>query len=112
MTTVTYTAEEAVASAVALHQSLSLAEPGKLLTITYTASVYTKAGWRGVSIKAEARQISAGMAKVNRVLEIDGETPRGTMSRTGAHRQQYWGTGVAQREVGARKRLSACEVES
>ena len=112
MTTVQYTAAEAVEASVALHQSLRIADRPKILTITYTASVYTKAGWRSVTIKAEAEQISAGMAKVTRVLEIDGETPRGTMSRTGASRQQYWGTGVAQREIGGRKRLSACEVEA
>ena len=78
------------------------------MIIDYTASVYTPAGWRSVTIKADAEQISAGMARVTRVLAINGETPTGTMSRTGARRQEFWGTGAAKREVGARKRLSAC----
>ena len=82
------------------------------LTIEYNASVYTPAGWRNVTIRAEAERISAGMARVTRVAAINGETPAGTMSRTGARRQQYHGTGVAKREVGARKRLSACAILS
>jgi hypothetical protein len=81
-----------------------------MITITYTASVYTPAGWRSVTVTAEADQTSAGMATVTRVTAIDGEEPAGTMSRTGARRQQFHGTGVAAREVGARKRLSACSV--
>ena len=80
------------------------------LTIEYSTSVYTPAGWRNVTIRAEAERISAGMARVARVLAIDGEAPSGTMSRTGARRQEYHGTGVAKREVGARKRLSACDI--
>ena len=80
------------------------------LTIEYNASVFTPAGWRNVTIRAEAERISAGMARVTRVVAIDGETPSGTMSRTGARRQEYRGTGVAEREVGARKRLSACDI--
>lgn len=80
------------------------------MKIEYTASVFTPAGWRGVTIAADAERISAGMARVLAVLAIDGETPAGTMSRTGARRQQFSGSGVAAREVGARKRLSACNV--
>lgn len=80
------------------------------MIIEYKASVHTPAGWRGVTIRAEARPVSAKMAEVVSVLAIDGEEPRGTMSRTGARRQEFWGDGVAKREAGARKRLSACEV--
>ena len=80
------------------------------MKIEYTASVFTPAGWRGVTIAADAERISAGMARVLAVTAIDGETPAGTMSRTGARRQQFSGSGVAAREVGARKRLSACSV--
>jgi hypothetical protein len=49
------------------------------------------------------------MAKVVKDTAIDGEAPTGTMSRTGAKRQQFWGHGIAEREVGAKKRLSSCE---
>ena len=80
------------------------------MTIKYNASVYTQAGWRGVTIKAMAEQISKGMAQVLEVLEIDGEAPVGYTSRTGAKRQKYHAAGVAEREVGAKKRVSACEV--
>ena len=82
------------------------------MQIKYSASVFTPAGWRNVTILADAEKISAGMAQVNAVREIDGETPTGTMSRTGARRQQYHGSGVAAREVGARKRLSSCVIVS
>ena len=80
------------------------------MIIDYKSSVYTPAGWRSVTIRARAEQISPAMARVTEVLTIDGETPSRTMSRTGAERQEYWGTGTAAREIGARKRLSACEV--
>jgi len=80
------------------------------MIIMYTASVYTAAGWRSVDVTARAEQISAGMARVTEVIAINGETPCGSMSRTGARRQEFWGTGLAQREVGSRKRLSACSM--
>lgn len=80
------------------------------LTITYTASVFTPAGWRSVRITATADRISAGMARVTAVTAIDGDKPTCGMSRTGAKRQTYNGAGIAQREIGARKRLSACQV--
>lgn len=81
------------------------------LTISYSASVFTPAGWRSVNITAKAEKISAGMARVSQVLSIDGEEPTGYTSRTGAKRQTYNARGVALREVGARKRLSACTVQ-
>lgn len=79
-------------------------------TIRYNASVFTPAGWRGVEITAEARRISPKMLEVVRVTAIDGEEPTGYTSRTGAKRQTYNAKGVAQREVGARKRASSCRV--
>jgi hypothetical protein len=82
------------------------------MLISYNASVFTPAGWRGVRIQARAERTSQGMAKILEVLTIDGETPHYGQSRTGARRQTYNGSGVAQREVGARKRLSACIVEA
>jgi len=80
------------------------------IIISYTSSVSTAAGWRSIDIVAEATKISAGMAQVLKVIGVNGETPKNTQSRTGARRQQFSGTGVAQREIGARKRLSACKV--
>lgn len=82
------------------------------LTITYNASVFTAAGWRSVAITAQAEKVSAGMAKVTKVTAIDGEAPAYDMSRTGANRQKYNGKGVAEREVGAKKRLSACTLSA
>ena len=80
------------------------------MQISYNASVFTPAGWRGVTITAEAEQTSKAMATVTKVIAIDGEDPHYGMSRTGANRQKYNGKGIAEREVGARKRLSSCTV--
>lgn len=81
-----------------------------MITITYTTSVLTAAGWRPVTICAEAEKMSAAMARVVRVLTIDGNEPTGYTSRTGANRQRYNAAGIARREVGTRKRISACKV--
>ena len=77
-------------------------------TISYTASVYTPAGWRSVTIQALAEKISAKRAKVVEVIEIDNEKPKGYTSRTGAKRQTYHAAGIALREVGKVKILSCC----
>lgn len=81
------------------------------MKIAYTSSVQIAAGgWRSVRIVATADRLSPGMARVLAVETIDGDEPTRGMSRTGARRQEYDGRWVARREVGARKRLSACEV--
>jgi len=81
------------------------------IQIRYTTSVFTAAGWRSVTITANAVPNKTGkMARVTEVTAIDGEVPKGTMSRTGAKRQAYNGKSIALREQGANKRLSACEV--
>jgi hypothetical protein len=82
------------------------------MIIRYKTSVFLPqmSEWRGVTITAEAEQVSKGMAVVTRVTEIDGEEPAGYISRTGARRQAYNARWVAQREVGKRKRLSACAI--
>lgn len=80
------------------------------MRIEYTASVFTAAGWRSVAITADAERVSDGMARVVAVTAIDSEDPRPGMSRTGARRQQFNGASIAAREVGARKRLSACNI--
>ena len=75
--------------------------------IKYTSSVKTPAGWREVTIKAEAEVVSAATVRVVKVIDIDGETPGYGMSRTGAKRQEYNGNYFAAQQVGARKRLSS-----
>ena len=80
------------------------------MKIEYSASVYTAAGWRSVTISADAEQISAGMARVDQVTAIDGAPPVGYTSRTGAKRQQYHAAGIAQREIGKRKRIGTCKI--
>lgn len=79
------------------------------MIVRYNTSVFTPAGWRSVTMTAEVEP-TGKMATVLKVLTIDGEEVKPTMSRTGAKRQQYHGTGIAQREEGKRKRLSACEI--
>ena len=78
--------------------------------IQYDASVFTAAGWRSVTITATAAQVSAGTARVEQVIEIDGAPPVGYTSRTGAKRQQYHAAGIALREIGKRKRISTCRI--
>jgi len=80
------------------------------MNIQYDASVYTAAGWRSVTITAAAAQISANMAQVEQVTAIDGAPPVGYTSRTGAKRQQYHAAGIAQREIGKRKRIGTCKI--
>lgn len=80
------------------------------ITISYNTGVFTPAGWRTVTVTAEAVQVSPGMAVVEKVLDIDGEEPRYGMSVTGARRQAFNGKAIALREINAKKRLSACNV--
>jgi hypothetical protein len=79
-----------------------------MITITYSSSVFTPAGWRSVTVTALAELLSAKRAKVVEVVDIDGEGNSGYASRTGAKRQQYNVGGTAKREVGAVKLLSKC----
>lgn len=82
----------------------------KTLVIEYNASVLVDAGWRSVTIKAEAKKTSEKMAVVTKVLAIDDKEPVGYTSRTGAKRQQYHAGGIAKREIDAKKRLSSCTI--
>ena len=87
----------------------------KSALIEYRTSVYVAAGWRGVIVNARATLSKTGrMATIDEVTAIDGETPARYMSRTGSRRQAYNGLSIAQREQGARKRVStliSCEVD-
>jgi hypothetical protein len=83
------------------------------LRITYSTSIKVPAGWRTVTVQAIAERISAGMAKVVKVELIDHDAPGYGQSRTGARRQEFNGKFWAEREIGAKKRissLSGCEV--
>lgn len=80
------------------------------ITIKYSTGVLVSAGWRQVTITAIAEKTSAKMAKVIEVTEIDGEAPDYGMSRTGAKRQEFNGHYLDRREMGAKKRLSACVI--
>lgn len=80
------------------------------IVIEYGSSIHVPAGWRSIWIRARAKRTSPKMAQVVEVLEIDGEEPVGSLSRTGANRQRYSANVVIEREVGARKRLGSCIV--
>lgn len=79
-----------------------------IITIDYSSSVLTAAGWRSVTIAAKAEKISEKRAKVVQVLMIDNEAPTYGQSRTGANRQKYNGLYFAEKEVGKIKILSKC----
>jgi hypothetical protein len=80
------------------------------MRISYDIGVSTPAGWRSVTILAEAEPLNDKMATVVNVVAIDGEKPDYKMSRTGARRQQFNGLYFAHSQVGKRKRLSNCTV--
>lgn len=80
------------------------------MLVEYKSSVLTPAGFRGVNIEAEVEKISEKRVSVVKVLRIDGEKVKANMSRTGAKRQAFWGTGAAAREEGKIKNLSACVI--
>lgn len=80
------------------------------MKIEYTASVMVPAGWRSITVTALVNRVSKAMAEVIEVVAIDGEAPTGWTSRTGAKRQTFNARGIAQREIGMRKRLSACSI--
>jgi hypothetical protein len=50
------------------------------------------------------------MVEVVEVTKIGGEDPVKSMSVSGSRRQSFNGISISQREVGAKKRLSACSI--
>lgn len=80
------------------------------MIIEYKTGVHTPAGWRSIDIRARVELTSPKMAKVVEVIEVDGQAPARHQSRTGAKRQAFSGTYIAQREIGATKRLSSCTI--
>ena len=81
-----------------------------MITITYTTAVYTPAGWRPETVTALATQLSPRRAEIIRVIDVGQNGNAGYASRTGANRQKYSVGGVAAREIGKIKNLSACEI--
>lgn len=80
------------------------------MMILYSVGAFTRAGWRQVSICAQAENTTPKMARVLYVVSIDGKPAMGWHSRTGAKRQQYDASSIAAREIGAIKRLSSCVI--
>ena len=80
------------------------------MKIKYGSSVKTQAGWRSVTVTAEAVQISDKRVTVVKVLDIDGEGATGFASRTGANRQKYNLGYFAQAEAGKTKNVSSVTV--
>ncbi len=79
-------------------------------TVKYNGTVLTPAGFRSVEMTARVEKISEKRVKVVEVIEIDGKPVAANMSRTGAKRQAFYGTGAAAREEGKIKNLSSCTV--
>ena len=80
------------------------------MKIEYQIGVKTLAGWRPVSVVANAVAKSKAMVIVEFVHTIDGEVPSYCQSRTGSKRQSFNGLYFARAEVGKTKRLSACTI--
>jgi hypothetical protein len=80
------------------------------MKIKYGSSVKTLAGWRSVTVTAEAESLSEKRVKVLKVLDIDGEGNSGFASRTGANRQKYNLGFFAEAEAGKTKNISSIEV--
>ncbi len=78
------------------------------ITISYTTSVFTPAGWRNETVTATVEVISPKRGRVLCVQDIGGNGNSGYGSRTGAKRQAYHVGGIAMREQGKIKNLSAC----
>ena len=81
-----------------------------MITITYITAVYTPAGWRPETVTALAKSLSPKRAEIIRVIDVGENGNAGYASRTGANRQKYYVGGVAAREIGKIKNLSACEI--
>lgn len=75
------------------------------ITVSYNASVLTKAGWRAVVMTAQAQRISAKRVRIVAVIEIDGEHVTRNMTRTGSARQSYNAAYFAGAECGKIKNI-------
>ena len=78
------------------------------MIVSYTASAFTPAGWRSVTVTAEAEVLSPKRVRIARVVDVNGDGASGHSSVTGAKRQAYNVGGIAAREAGKIKNLSSC----
>jgi hypothetical protein len=81
------------------------------MIITYNSSVKTPAGWRSVTVTAEAQEVSDKRVRVIKVSDIDGEGSSGFASRTGANRQKYNLGFFADAEAGKMKNKSSVKIQ-
>ena len=81
------------------------------MIITYSSSVKTPAGWRSVTVTANAQEVSEKRVKVIKVTDIDGEGNSGFASRTGANRQKYNLGFFAEAEAGKLKNKSSVKIQ-
>ena len=77
------------------------------MIVEYKGSVNTRAGWRSVYFKANAKKISDKRVEIINIISIDDEPVQYDMSRTGANRQQYNGVYFAEQEHGKKKNISS-----
>ena len=81
-----------------------------IVTVKYNSSVLTAAGWRSITIMAQANYLSAKRVEITCVDSIDGLTPSNNMSRTGSKRQTYDGLYYSNCESGKVKNISSLEL--
>ena len=81
-----------------------------IVTVKYNSSVLTMAGWRSITIMAQANYLSAKRVEIVSVDSIDGLTPSKNMSRTGSKRQVYDGLYYSNCEAGKIKNISSLEL--
>lgn len=80
------------------------------IKIKYDTSVFTPAGWRSVTVTANAEKTSPKRCVIVDVIDIDGNGNVGYASRTGANRQKYNVSYAASNEIGKKKNISSIEV--
>ena len=81
-----------------------------IVNVKYSSSVLTAAGWRSITIMAQAKYLSAKRVEITCVDSIDGLTPSNNMSRTGSKRQTYDGLYYSNFEAGKIKNISSLEL--
>lgn len=80
------------------------------VTVEYTSSVLTNAGWRSVTVTATAEKLSEKRVEIIEVTDIDGNGCTGYASRTGANRQKYNVKYFADKEAGKTKNISRLKI--
>lgn len=88
-------------------QAVQATQSAQVVEVVYETAVCTPAGWRSETVTALAEKISEKRVRITEVTDVGGNGDSGFASRTGANRQRYSVTGVAGREVGKVKNISA-----